>query len=127
MEEFNAGYINKGHSREFKRYCQKLDLQNDKALIEEYKFWHLPENRWKEIPLGIREVGILDMEIYIHENHLFMIVETPVDFDWDKAFDTLAKLNRQAEWEDFMSKFQISKENASSSEKWQLMERIFKL
>jgi len=36
-------------------------------------------------------------------------------------------LPRQAEWEEFMSKFQKSDPSASSSEKWVRMERIFKL
>ena len=88
---------------------------------------HSVENRWPEIPQGIREVGILDMEIYINGNRLFMIVETPLDFDWDSAFAKLAKLNRQAEWEDFRAKFQLTKPGAKSSEKWILMERILKL
>lgn len=56
-----------------------------------------------------------------------MIVETPEDFEWDAAFKRLATLNRQAEWEEFMSKFQYTKTGANSAEKWNLMERIFSL
>lgn len=127
MENQKIGYILPANKEGVKRFCQTLDLKNDSTLIEEYKYWHMPENRWAEIPRGIREVGILDMEIYIFENRLFMIVETPVDFEWDEAFAKLANLERQAEWEAFMSKFQVSAVNATSSDKWQLMERIFKL
>lgn len=127
MENQKTGYVLPAGNQAVKRFCQTLDLKNDPALIEEYKYWHMSENRWPEIPRGIREVGILDMEIYIFENRLFMIVETPVDFVWDEAFAKLANLERQAEWEAFMSKFQVSAENATSSDKWQLMERIFKL
>ena len=121
------GYPAKQYNQPVKRYCQTLELKNEAKLIEEYKFWHAPENRWPEIPEGIREVGILEMELYILGNRLFMIVETPLDFNWDKAFDKLAKLNRQAEWEGFMSKFQLTKPGATSSEKWSQMERIFSL
>lgn len=110
-----------------KRFCQTLDLKNDKDLISEYKYWHKSENIWPEIPRGIREIGIVDMEIYIIDNRLFMIIETNADFDWDKSFAELAGKERQAEWETFVSKFQISAENATSSDKWRLMERIFKL
>lgn len=110
-----------------KRICQTLELKNDPALIEEYKYWHRPENRWPEIPAGIKAVGILDMEIYIHGNQLFMIVEVPGDFNWDEAFGRLAKLERQAEWEAFMAKFQQCDPAAGSSDKWKKMERIFKL
>jgi L-rhamnose mutarotase len=122
-----SGYLVKQHSQPVKRYCQTLKLKTDAQLIEEYKFWHLPENRWKEIPEGIKAVGILDMELYIHENLLFMIVETPLDFEWDNAFGKLAGLPRQAEWEAFMAKFQLADPNAGSADKWTLMERIFKL
>jgi len=121
------GYSIAQNQQEVKRYCQTLKLKDDATLIEEYKYWHSPQNCWPEIPEGIRAVGILDMEIYIHGNLLFMIIETPIDFDWDTAFGILATLDRQAEWEDFMAKFQIAKAGAGSSEKWTLMERIFSL
>jgi L-rhamnose mutarotase len=119
------GYIVKSHNQPVKRYCQTLELKNNPDLIEEYKYWHKPENRWPEIPRGIKEVGILEMELYLYENKLFMIIETPLDFDWDVAFEKLAKLNRQADWEDFMAKFQVAEQGKSSAAKWQLMERIF--
>jgi len=122
-----SGYPVKSFSQEVKRYCQTLKLKDDAKLIEEYKFWHSPENRWKEIPEGIKAVGILDMVLYIYGNLLFMIVETPLDFDWDTAFGKLAGLPRQAEWEAFMSKFQLADPQAGSAEKWTLMERIFSL
>lgn len=56
-----------------------------------------------------------------------MIVETPDDFDWEAAFARLATLDKQAEWEAFVSQFQQAAPGSSSAEKWQLMERIFKL
>ncbi|MDD3080235.1 MAG: L-rhamnose mutarotase [Paludibacter sp.] len=123
----NYSYPVKKFPVETKRYCQTLSLKNDSQLIEEYKYWHRTENRWPEIPEGIRAIGILEMEIYIHGNLLFMIVETPVDFDWDKSFARLAGMNRQAEWESFMAKFQVADSGAASSDKWQLMERMFSL
>jgi L-rhamnose mutarotase len=56
----------------------------------------------------MKEVGILDMEIYIHGNVLFMIMDTVAEFDHEKAFKELAKKPRQAEWEAHMSQFQVS-------------------
>ena len=108
-----------------KRYTQTLDLYNDPALIAAYVEEH--RHVWQEIKDGIREVGITDMEIYLHGNRLFMIMETVDDFDWEKDFERLAKLPRQAEWEAYMSKYQVSKSGQASHEKWQLMEKIFKL
>ena len=110
-----------------KRYCQTLDLKADEELIRAYCHWHSPEHIWPEIPEGIRSVGILNMEIYRLGTRLFMIVETPDDFDWEAAFAHLATLDRQAEWEAFVSQFQQAAPGSSSAEKWQLMERIFKL
>ena len=71
--------------------------------------------------------AILEMEIYIHGTSLFMIVETPLDFDWDTAMAKMATLPRQEEWENYMSVFQQAEPGASSAEKWQLMDRMFYL
>ena len=35
------------------------------------------------------------MEIYLLGTKLFMIVETPLDFEWDEAFEKLAGMKRQ--------------------------------
>lgn len=56
-----------------------------------------------------------------------MIVETPLNFDWDKAMAKLATLPRQVEWEEYVAKFQQCAEGATSDEKWQMMERMFYL
>ncbi|GHT29314.1 hypothetical protein FACS189432_08380 [Bacteroidia bacterium] len=108
-----------------KRYCQYLKLNPE--TLEQYRFWHSSQNIWKEIPEGIRRAGILNMEIFLVQDKAFMIVETPIDFNWEEAFGRLAAFERQAEWEDFVSKFQEAGTGKRSEEKWQLMERIFSL
>lgn len=108
-----------------KRYCQTLDLYEDPELIEAYVKEH--RQVWDEIKEGIRSVGILDMQIYILANRLFMIVDTTDEFDWEKDNARLATLPRQAEWEARMSKFQVSRPGQASHQKWQLMEQIFGL
>ena len=122
-----SGYICKTYGVPTKRFCQTMDLKNDPELIAKYKEAHDRYHSWPEIREGIKSVGILEMEIYILDNHLFMIVETPVDFDWDSAMAKLATLPRQAEWEAYVSKFQGCSPDARSDEKWQPMERIFRL
>ncbi|HEX7572199.1 MAG TPA: L-rhamnose mutarotase [Bacteroidota bacterium] len=112
---------------ETKRYCLTLDLKNDSTLVREYKYWHMNEHIWPEIPKGIREVGIVDMQIYLLGTRLFMIMETTPEFDFDRDMAKLSGLPRQKEWEAFVAKFQQSLPGASSSEKWKLMDRIFKL
>jgi L-rhamnose mutarotase len=111
----------------FKRYCKTLLLEEDDQLIEAYKKTHAIGAAWPEIIQGMKEVGIIDMEIYIHGNRLFMIMDTVADFDHDKAMAELAKKPRQAEWEAYVSRFQKTSAEASADEKWQLMDRIFEI
>lgn len=127
METPQTGYRVKEYKQPVKRYCQTLDLKDNPELIKEYRKRHSKEEAWPEIRDGIREVGILEMEIYILGTRLFMIVETPLDFDWDTAFAKLDTLPRQAEWEEYMSVFQVAEPGAASAEKWKLMERMFHL
>ena len=110
-----------------KRYVQTMDLKDDPELIARYRRAHSREESWKEILDGIRQVGILEMDIYIIGSRLVMIVETPLDFDWDDAMSRLATLPRQAEWEAYVAQFQQCDSNATSDEKWQMMERMFHL
>jgi L-rhamnose mutarotase len=101
-----------------------MDLKNNPELIAKYIECHNKVNSWPEIRAGIRAVGILEMEVYVYGNHLFMIVETPLDFDWDTAMKRLSSLPRQKEWEKYVSAFQQCDSDASSDQKWQLMDRM---
>lgn len=121
------GYKVRPFSQPVKRYCQTMDLRDNPELIAEYRRRHSEGEAWQEIIDGIRSVGILEMEIYILGTRLFMIVETPLDFDWDTAMARLAKLPRQQEWEEYMAMFQNCAKDATSDEKWQMMERMFYL
>ena len=121
------GYRVKQYDSPVKRFCQTLDLKDNPQLIAEYRRRHSQGEAWSEIIEGIRQVGILEMEIYLVGTRLFMIVETPLDFDWDSAMARLATLPRQQEWEDYMSQFQAAEKGASSDEKWRMLERIFHL
>lgn len=121
------GYRMKEYSGPVKRYVQTMDLKNEPELIKEYRRRHSEGEAWPEIIAGIREVGILEMDIYILGSRLVMIVETPLDFDWESAMARLATLPRQQEWEEFMACFQDCNPTATSNEKWQMMERMFHL
>ena len=92
----------------YKRYCKTLLLKHNDELIEAYKNTHAIGAVWPEIRQGMKEVGILDMEIYIHGNEL-------------------ATKPRQGEWEAYVSRFQETSAEASAEQKWQLMDRIFEL
>ena len=121
------GYKVQEYHGPVKRYCQTMDLRDNAELIRKYKEAHDRDHFWDEIKQGIRSVGILEMEIYILGTRLFMIVETPLDFDRDSAMARLATLPRQEEWEAYVAQFQQCNENATSDEKWRMMERMFYL
>jgi len=108
-----------------RRYCLTLDLQDDPALIAEYKRYH--EKIWPEIAQSIKRAGIEDMEIYLLGTRLFMILEAGPEF----SFEAKARADRGnpkvQEWEQLMWKFQKPLPQAKPGEKWLLMERIFKL
>ncbi len=119
-------YHEKTQYTEFKRFCKSLELRNDPKLIEDYKIAHAKGEPWPEIHQGMKEVGILDMEIYLVGTRLFMIMDTVPDFDHDKAMAELATKPRQSEWEAHMSRFQNTSAEATADEKWKLIERIYK-
>lgn len=109
------------------RHCFALDLKDDSALIKAYKAYHAPGKVWPAIKDSIRSAGIVDMEIYLCGNRLFMIMEV------DESFDPIAKAAMDAanpkvqEWENLMWTFQQALPWAKEGEKWMMMEQIFKL
>ena len=120
-------YVSQRDYPNYKRFCKTLKLEDDPRLIEEYKQVHAKGATWPEIGQGMKEVGILDMEIYLIGTRLFMIMDTVPDFNHEKAMAELAAKPRQSEWEAYVSKFQRTTADASADEKWQLIERIYKL
>lgn len=108
-----------------KRFCQTLEVVDDPEMVEAYVREH--SKVWPEVQAGIREVGILDMQIYALGNRMFMIMDTVDEFDWVKDNARLATLPRQAEWEAHVAKLQGADPAAVSTEKWKLMTKIFEL
>ena len=108
-----------------RRFCLTLDLKNDPQLIAEYRRYH--QKIWPEITASIRQSGIVDMEIYLRDTRLFMIMEVTDDFSFEKK----AVMDRQnpkvQEWEQLMWNFQQALPQSRPGEKWQLMDQIFKL
>ncbi len=121
------GYTTKRFGQPTKRYVQTMDLKDDDELIVKYREAHDKDHFWDEIKRGIQSVGILEMELYILGRRLVMIVDAPIDFDWDDAMRRLATLPRQAEWERYVAQFQGCDADATSDEKWQMMQRMFYL
>ncbi len=107
------------------RHCLTLDLKNDPALIAEYKKHH--QHVWPEILNSIHDSGILDMEIYLLDTRLFMIMEVADNFSFAAKQKADQQNPKVQEWESLMWKFQQALPQAKPGEKWLPMERIFKL
>lgn len=121
------GFEVRQYNQPVKRYCQFMEITDSPALIQKYIECHDRVHFWKEVGEGIRAVGILEMELYIVGNKVVMIVETPLDFDWDSAMEKLSGLPRQAEWESFVAEMQGCDPQLDSAAKWHLMKRFFYL
>ncbi|MES2652456.1 MAG: L-rhamnose mutarotase [Bacteroidota bacterium] len=107
------------------RYCFALDLKDDQELISTYKSYH--RSVWPEIKDSIKDAGILNLEIYLIANRLFMIMEVNDDFSFEaknKADMANAKVQ---EWEKLMWNFQKALPWAKAGEKWVMMDQIFEL
>lgn len=71
--------------------------------------------------------GIVDMEIYLVENRLFMIVEVDETFSPERKKKLDEGNPKVQEREQLMWKFQQALPSAMKGEKWVATERIFKL
>ena len=110
-----------------KRFCLACDLKDQPELIEEYKKYHAPGNTWSEITQSIKAAGVVDMEIYLTGNRLFMIMEVDETFSFERKADLDLSNPRVQEWESLMSTFQKTLPWADKGVKWVVMDRIFKL
>jgi len=110
-----------------RRTCMALDLVDDDKLIASYEQLHKPGSIWPEIPTGIRQAGILDMQIYRIGRRLFMIVEHNEDTDLKTAFEKMANMPRQEEWAILMDHFQQKLPEAGPHDHWAAMKPVFLL
>jgi len=110
-----------------RRYCLSCDLKDNPELMAEYKKYHDPENTWPEITKSIKDAGIVDMQIYLLGNRMFMIMEVDQTFNFDKKAEMDANNPKVQEWEELMWKYQQELPWAKDGEKWMLMEQIFQL
>lgn len=108
------------------RHCLTLDLRDDAQAIAAYKRYH--EKIWPEIRDSLREAGVLEMEIYLGGNRLFMIMDVSDEFSMEaKGKADLANPKVQ-EWEAIMHGFQQRLPWRPDGENWWLeMERVFNL
>jgi len=112
---------------ERKRVCFSCDLKDDPELIKEYKKYHAAGSTWPEITKSIKDAGILDMQIYLTGNRMFMIIEVDDTFDPAKKAEMDANNPKVQEWEQLMWKYQQRLPWAKEGEKWIELEQVFQL
>lgn len=110
-----------------KKLCYTCDLIDKPELIEKYKHYHSKDNAWPEITKSIKDSGIVDMEIYLVGNRLFMIMQVDETFSPERKQKMDATNSKVQEWENLMWHFQQAAPGAKEGEKWLPMEQIYKL
>ena len=108
-----------------RHFCFACDLKDDKDLIEKYKAFH--KEVWQEVIDSIKISGVVDMQIYLTGNRLFMIMTVDETFDFEKKARIDAQNSKVQQWEELMWKFQQALPWAKKGEKWVAMEKIFQL
>lgn len=103
-----------------------LNLKDDPEAISKYKYHH--DHFWPEVEASLKEVGILDLKIFLLGRRLFMYITAEDDFHPEIDFPRYLKLHKKCqEWEDLMGTFQEKVPEAGENEKWAKMEKIFQL
>lgn len=107
------------------RFCLTLAMYPDPALIAEYRDRH--RHVWPEVLQSLRDAGVVDMQIYLHSNRLFMVMDTTDDFTLERK----AAMDRAnpgvMQWEREMAKFQQADPDTDASGRWERMECVFHL
>lgn len=115
------------HAGATKRFVQTLNLKDNLELIAAYRYYHSREGIWPEILQGIKDSGVLEMEIFLLGTRLVMLVTLAAEDSWEAVMQRMAAQPRQSEWEAFVAQWQCADSKAASTDKWQKMERIFYL
>ena len=106
-------------------YGLTLLLKDDADVIDRYKRYH--REAWPEVIARLKEIGIIEMKIFLIGRRLFMYMEAVDGFDPDRDFPKLNELPRYREWDVLMSSMQERVPEAREGEWWAPMEEVFDL
>jgi L-rhamnose mutarotase len=105
------------------RFVLTLDLRDDPGAIATYQEYH--QHVWPEVLASLRNAGIREMEIFLLERRLVMIVETD-GRDLRQSFALHHDSHpRVIEWETLMKSLQVPPPGAAAGELWTAMTRVF--
>ena len=106
-------------------YGLTLLLKDDADVIDRYKRYH--REAWPAVIARLKEIGIIEMKIFLIGRRLFMYMEAIDGFDPDRDFPKLNDLPRYREWDALMSSMQERVPEARDGEWWAAMEEVFDL
>lgn len=106
-------------------YGMTLMLRDDEELVERYKDYH--RNVWPETVARLREIGIVEMRIYLLGRRMFMYMEAIDGFVPERDFPKLMEDPRYREWDELMRGLQEPAPEAKPGEWWAPMEEVFDL
>jgi len=108
-------------------HCLLLDLEDDAALIAEYRDRHRPGHVPAPVLAAIRASGVEAMDIYTVGDRLVMMMRTGPGFDPAARAAADAADPAVVAWEAAMGRLQRALPCAPPGEKWVAAERIFAL
>ncbi|MBS1181426.1 MAG: hypothetical protein H6Q99_1306 [Proteobacteria bacterium] len=109
------------------RKCFAVDLHDDPERIALYRHWHRAGGPPAAVTAAIRADDIRELEIYLIDDRMFMIMEQ------GDRFDPAAKVERDAAnedvkaWDALMRTFQKTLPCGPEGSTWLEMERIYSL
>ena len=103
-----------------------LNLKDDPDIIRKYKEYHA--DPWMEPLQGLRDIGVLDMKIFLLGRRMFMFLTTVDEFDPKVDFSRyMEQYPKAREWDELMCTFQEKVPEAGEGEWWATMEEVFDL
>jgi len=106
-------------------YAMTLMLKDDEEIVERYKEYH--QHAWPEVLARLREIGIVEMRIYLLGRRMFMYMEAIEGFDPETDFPKLNEVPRYREWDELMRTLQERAPEAKPGDWWAPMEKVFDL
>lgn len=107
------------------RHCLTLDLRNDPEKIAAYKRYH--QKIWPEVRDSLYAAGVKEMEIYLGNLHLVIVMDVSDEFTFERKAAMDAANPKVLEWEELMGNFLATPEGADPVKRWTVMDRVFDL
>ncbi len=121
------GYEKRVLSQPTRRIIESRELVQDPKEIQRYKDLHAMGVAWPEITHGLKEIGIVDLEIYCVENRTFEFYQVSDEFDWDSSWDVIDIRPIFQKWGKIVGPIDVPYTDKQGNPVIQIMEKIYDL